>query len=75
MKKKVFFIHLPIWFCLVAVYLMNFVLRSRSPISVEQVLRMKEDKVFSWKDAYADFGFSPMSFKDGIRLEVDEFMK
>ena len=75
LKKKVFFIHLPIWFCLVATYLMNFVLRSRSPISVEQVLRMKEDKVFSWKDAYADFGFSPMSFKDGIRLEVDEFMK
>ena len=75
MKKKVFFINLPIWFCVVAVYLMNFVLRSRSPVSVEQVLRMKEDKVFSWKDAYADFGYSPMSFKDGIRLEVDEFMK
>ena len=73
LRKKVFFIHLPIWFCLVAAYLMNFVLRSRSPISVEQVLRMKEDKVFSWNDAYADFGFSPMSFNDGIRMEVDEF--
>ena len=73
LRKKVFFIRLPIWFCLVAAYLMNFVLRSRSPISVEQVLRMKEDKVFSWKDAYADFGFSPMSFNEGIRMEVDEF--
>jgi hypothetical protein len=36
---------------------------------------MKEDKVFSWEDAYSDFGFSPMSFKDGIRIEVDEFIK
>ena len=75
LRKKVLFIHLPIWFCIAAVYLINFVFRSRSPISVEQVLRMKEDKVFSWDDAYSDFGFLPMTFKDGIRLEVDEFTK
>ena len=75
LSKKVFFIHLPIWFCLVGVYLINFVFGSRFPILVEQVLRMKEDKVFSWDDAYSDFGFSPMSFKDGIRIEVDEFNK
>jgi nucleoside-diphosphate-sugar epimerase len=75
LSKKVFFIHLPIWFCLVAVYLINLVFRSRFPILFEQVLRMKEDKVFSWDDAYSDFGFSPMSFKDGIRIEVDEFIK
>ena len=73
--KKVFFIPLPIWLCLVVVYLFNLILRSRFPISIEQVLRMKEDKVFSWEDAYLDFGFSPMSFKDGIRKEVDGFIK
>ena len=56
-------------------YLINLVFRSRFPILFEQVLRMKEDKVFSWDDAYSDFGFSPMSFKDGIRIEVDEFIK
>ena len=75
LSKKVFFIHLPIWFCLVGVYLINLVFGSRFPILVEQVLRMKEDKVFSWHEAYSDFGFSPMSFKDGIRIEVDEFIK
>ena len=73
--KKVLFIHLPIWFCLIVVYLINSILRSRSPVSTEQVLRMKEDKVFSWKEAHSDFGFSPMSFKDGIRIEVNEFIK
>ena len=74
LKKKVFFINLPIWFCVVAAYLGKLIVGSRFPIMVEQVLRMKEDKVFSWDDAYADFGFSPMSFKEGIRIEVDEFM-
>jgi len=75
MKKKVFFINLPIWFCMVAAYIGKLIFGSRFPITVEQVLRMKEDKVFSWEDAYSDFGFSPMSFKDGIRIEVDEFIK
>ena len=75
LEKKVSFVHLPIWFCLIVVYFINLILRSRSPVSTEQVLRMKEDKVFSWDDAFTDFGFSPMSFKDGIRLEVDELIK
>ncbi len=72
--KKVLFIPLPIWLCLILVYLLNLILRSRFPISIEQVLRMKEDKVFSWKEANSDFGFCPMSFRDGIRIEVEEFM-
>jgi uncharacterized protein YbjT (DUF2867 family) len=75
LDKKVFFVRVPIWLCLFAVYLINLVFRSRFPILFEQVLRMKEDKVFSWDDAFTDFGFSPMSFKDGIRLEVDELIK
>ena len=75
LSKKVFFIHFPIWFCLMAVYLINIVFRSRFPILFEQVLRMREDKVFSWDNASSDFGFSPMSFRDGIRLEVDELIK
>jgi len=73
LKKKIFFIHIPIWFCLVSAHLMSLVLRSHSPVSVEQVLRMKENKVFSWEDAYADFGFSPISFQDGISLEVKKY--
>jgi nucleoside-diphosphate-sugar epimerase len=75
LKKKVFFINLPIWFCVVAAYFGKLIFGSRFPISVEQVLRMKEDRVFSWKAAYKNFGFSPMSFKNGIRIEIDEFLK
>ena len=75
LKRNVKFIYLPIWFCLTIAFFGNLVIRSHFPISVEQILRMKEDKVFPWKDAYTDFGFSPMSFKDGIRIEVDEFIE
>ena len=72
--KKVFFIHLPIWISLVGAYLMNMLLGSRFPISVEQVERMTEDKIFSFEDANKDFGYSPINFKDGIRREVDEII-
>ena len=43
--KRVFFIHIPIWISLVGAYLMNILLGSRFPISVEQVQRMQEDRI------------------------------
>ena len=39
-------------------------------IKAEQVLRLNENKNFDYEDAQRDFGFSPLSFEDGIRLEV-----
>lgn len=48
---------------------------SKAMISVEQVLRMNEDKVFSHEDASADFGYSPKGFEEGIRGEVEEYLQ
>lgn len=49
---------------------------SRTPvISVEQVLRMQEDKAFDFSDAERDFGYAPLSFEEGIVEEVREYMK
>ena len=42
--------------------------------NVERVLRMKEDKVFSWEEASKDFNYTPMSFEDGIRREVADYL-
>ena len=53
---------------------MNMLLGKRFPISVEQVQRMTEDKIFSFEDANKDFGYSPMNFRDGLHREVDEFI-
>lgn len=44
------------------------------PIKGEQVLRMQEDKVYSHDNATSDFAYSPLSFKEGINLEVEEYI-
>ncbi|KKR30997.1 MAG: 3-beta hydroxysteroid dehydrogenase/isomerase [Candidatus Gottesmanbacteria bacterium GW2011_GWC2_39_8] len=36
----------------------------------EQLLRLNEDKVFGYEQAYKDFGYSPKSFQDGIQQEA-----
>ncbi len=43
------------------------------PLNEEQVLRMKEDKDFNYLKAERDFGYSPMSFEDGIENEIKEY--
>ena len=43
-----------------------------SPIKKEQVLRLNEDKSFDYSDAKSDFGYNPVSFSEGIRIEIEE---
>jgi hypothetical protein len=38
------------------------------PIKAEQVLRLNENKDISYAEAQKDFGFSPLSFEEGIGL-------
>jgi nucleoside-diphosphate-sugar epimerase len=64
----------PMWLSLLGARACNAVSR-RSPISVEQVMRMNEDKVFPHADASRDFAYRPASFHDGIRGEVDEYLR
>jgi uncharacterized protein YbjT (DUF2867 family) len=40
------------------------------PLRAEQVLRLEEDKAFSWAEAGRDFGFSPRPFSEGIRRQL-----
>lgn len=39
-------------------------------LTVERVERLLEDKVFDYTDAVRDLGFAPISFQEGIYLEV-----
>jgi nucleoside-diphosphate-sugar epimerase len=45
------------------------------PIKAEQILRLNENKDFSYESAQMDFGFAPMSFEEGIRLELRSLRK
>ena len=40
------------------------------PIKAEQVLRLNENKDFSYAEAQRDFAFSPSSFEEGLGLEL-----
>lgn len=73
--RNTFFIHFPISICLFGAYLYNFIFGKKAIISVEQVKRMNEDKVFSWNFANQDFDYNPMSFEQGIAMEIDLYHK
>ena len=50
-------------------------LSANAQISVEQVLRMSEDKAFSHDSATRDFGYNPLGFEEGIEGEVREYLE
>jgi nucleoside-diphosphate-sugar epimerase len=41
---------------------------------VEKVLRMGEDRNFSHTDAEQDFGYKPMHFNEGLKLEINQYL-
>ncbi len=69
MGRRVWKVHLPFE---PIVYGLRFFewMRLPLPIKAEQVLRLNENKVFSYEEAQKDFGFRPLSFEEGIRLEL-----
>ncbi len=40
------------------------------PIKAEQVLRLNENKDFTSAEAQGDFGFSPLAFEEGAKIEL-----
>ena len=70
MKKRVIKIHLPTQ---PVVSLLRLFERIQVPLPLksEQVLRLNEDKAFSYAEAERDFDYGPLSFEDGIKLELE----
>ncbi len=67
--KRVWKFHLP-YMPIVRMLQFTERMKLRLPIKAEQVLRLNENKAFSYEEAQRDFGFNPRSFEDGIRAEV-----
>jgi nucleoside-diphosphate-sugar epimerase len=40
------------------------------PVSSEQVLRLREDKAYSYEKAREELGYAPRAFEEGVALEV-----
>lgn len=43
----------------------------RLRIDPEQIERLREDKTFSYDDAATDLGYAPMTFEEGLRLQLE----
>ena len=70
MNKRIWKIHVP---ARPVVGLLKFFERILMPfpIKAEQVLRLNENKSFSYAEAQRDFAFNPLSFENGIGLELN----
>jgi len=70
MNKHLWKIHIPSG---LVVSLLKFFERIHVPfpIKAEQVLRLNENKDFNYEEARRDFGFTPLSFEQGIKLELE----
>lgn len=68
--KKVIKIHIPmkLSYSLLKVYEK---IAKKPRLKAEQVLRLNENKDFSHEEAKQDFGYNPMSFEEGIKLEIN----
>ena len=69
LNRRVWKIHIPSK-PVVAVLRLFERLRIPFPIKAEQVLRLNENKDFSYAEAQRDFGFSPLAFDEGIKIEL-----
>lgn len=71
--RKNIIVSFPIGFSILAARVYNAVFGKHAIISVEQVMRMQEDKAFPHETATQDFGFTAICFEDGIREEIEEY--
>jgi nucleoside-diphosphate-sugar epimerase len=70
--KNVMFVHVPYTISYLGAKVYNL-LNPKAMISVEQVMRMNEDKAFDYSEATKDFGFQPLVFEEGINDEIKEY--
>jgi nucleoside-diphosphate-sugar epimerase len=69
--KKVIKIHIPMKLSFNLLKMYEKV--SKNPkLKAEQVLRLNENKDFSYEDAKKDLGYKPLSFEEGIKLEIEK---
>ena len=69
LKKKVFKIYFPYKLIFSILNILEK-LNIRLSIKSEQILRLNENKAFSHEEAYKDFSYRPLSFKEGVQEEI-----
>ncbi|WP_258359786.1 NAD-dependent epimerase/dehydratase family protein [Moorella sulfitireducens] len=73
LKKRRLFIHIPYFVSMLAGYIGELI--SNDLVDIEKIKRLREDKVFDYSEAAKDLEFNPISFEEGIKLEVEALKK
>lgn len=71
LNKNIFIIHFPLQ-VLTIIFSMYEKLVKNPKIKVEQLLRLNENKIFSYCEAESDFGYKPTPIKQVIFQEIQE---
>jgi len=69
-NKPIYQLSLPLTWGITLATVLEKVLKSKSPVRREQILRLQEDKAYSHIAASQDFGFMPRSLKTGLIEEI-----
>lgn len=72
--KKTVFVSIPLGFGLFLAGILKAVTLGKINY-IEKVQRMGEDRSFSHEDAARDFGYDPIPFAEGLKLEVEQYLK
>lgn len=72
LNKKVIFINIPMGLGVFVASIMKALTLGKFDV-IEKVQRMGENRSYSHEDATNDFGYNPMSFEDGIKIEVGQY--
>jgi NADH dehydrogenase len=65
-KRPKRLVHIPLWLCHVMARSMALVM-SHPPITVDNLVGLKASKSFSIEPAKVDFGYEPLSLRDGLQ--------
>ncbi|MGE5579005.1 MAG: SDR family oxidoreductase [Bacillota bacterium] len=63
-------VNVPTWMAAVAGYIGQVI--PNPLVNIEKIRRLGEDKAFDYSAARIDFGYNPMSFRDGVTEEIAE---
>ena len=73
LNKKTVFVNIPMGLGVFIARVLKAVTLGKFDV-VEKVQRMGENRSYSHEHAMNDFGYKPMSFEEGIKIEVKEYL-
>jgi uncharacterized protein YbjT (DUF2867 family) len=74
LNKKTIFVSVPLWLGVFMARVLKVITLGKINY-IEKVQRMAENRSYSHEDATRDFGYNPMIFEDGIKIEVEGYLQ